>query len=456
MMNLRTAKILIIEDNETLLENLEYLLRAEKYEVTSLMSGAAGLKLVESNVYDLVVSDFRLPDVTGDVILKRIRAISPYTATILITAYGNVDHAVELLRHGIDDYITKPFELKDLAYRIERLLEQQKLRRRVDTLQKQLQHVNVAGSIIGQSHLMQQVLRQVAMVASTDVPVIVEGESGVGKELVARAIHFSSARRQHPFLPVNCGALPDSLLESELFGHVRGAFTGADRHAIGLIEAASGGTLFLDEVTELTLSTQVKLLRTLQENEIRRVGSTHPQKIDVRFIAATNQNIEDRVASGDFREDLYYRLNVVKIIVPPLQDRPEDIPPLALHFLQKYSQKFNKAVRDFSPAAMQALIRHEWRGNVRELENVIQKALLVTQTSTIQRVDLDLPHSQNDRKPAGFLPYQQAKAEFERDYLIRALQESNGNAREAARRSGMHWKNFWQKLQKHHIQLQTS
>ncbi len=444
-------KILIVEDHEDLIEDLEYALSAEGYEVVCAKTGPEGKDLIDNNVFELVISDYKLPEIYGDVLLQHVRRVSPYTATILITAYGKIDHAVEMLHDGIDDYVTKPFLLKEIKARIIRLLERRELRRQIDVMQQQLQKFTTDEIIIGKSPAIQQVLQQVAMVSMIDVPVVIEGDSGVGKELVARAIHYSGVRKSKPFIPINCGALPDALLESELFGHVKGAFTGADKHKTGIFEEAAGGTILLDEVTELNLNTQVKLLRTQQEKEIRRVGSTRPVYIDVRFIAATNKSLSGEVEADRFRKDLYYRLNVITIRVPTLNERGSDIPILAQHFLQKYAQKFDKPVKDYSTEAMRKLANGQWPGNIRELENVIQKAILMTRTSAIAAEDLDIAAYFEE-----FLPYKKAKERFDRQYLAQALQESEGNARLAAKKAGMHWKNFWEKLKKYNLTVKNA
>ncbi|RMH70784.1 MAG: sigma-54-dependent Fis family transcriptional regulator [Gemmatimonadetes bacterium] len=453
-----TPKLLIIEDDPDILDTLKDLFTFEKYEVHTAADGKEGLKKVNQDVYDIVISDYKLPHISGDEILKQVHDSSPYTGTLLITAHGNIAHAVELLQYGIDDYISKPFELKEIKARAQRLLRTGKLERQVALLKLQLQKSGLEQMIIGKSPAIQNVFKQIEVVSQTDVPVVIEGESGVGKELVARSIHQLSARSKMPFIPVNCGALPDTLFESELFGYVKGAFTGADRHSIGIIENSNGGTVFLDEIGEMNINMQVKLLRTIQENEIRRVGSAQPIKVDVRFIAATNRRLKEEVSAGRFREDLYYRLNVITIRVPPLRERPTDIPILATHFLKIYSEQMGKPVREFTPRAMHHLIHHPWHGNVRELENMIQKAILMTESLMIDAPDLGF--AEEPLKPevaatspvtAELLPFKEAKIQFERGYIQQALQASNGNMREAARRAKMDWKNFWQKVQKYNL-----
>ncbi|RMH69684.1 MAG: sigma-54-dependent Fis family transcriptional regulator [Gemmatimonadetes bacterium] len=456
-MEIAPAKILIIEDEASVGRVLKAGFASIGYDVTQIGDGQEGMDLINREVYDLVISDYMLPNVPGDEILRQVNQVSPYTATMLITAHGKIDHAVELLQQGIDDYITKPFNLKDVIVRVNRLIDRQQLRHQVDLLQKQVRDKNLSDSIIGRSLAIQNVLKQIATVANADVPVVIEGESGVGKELVARAIHYSGNRAGNPFIAINCGALPESLLESELFGHMRGAFTGADRHSVGIIEEASHGTLFLDEVTEMSQATQVKLLRALQENEIRRVGSSRPIKVDVRFIAATNKNLREEVEKKQFREDLYYRLNVMNIYVPPLRDRREDIPLLSCHFIEKYAQKFNKGVVEFSAEAMQKLMAGEWVGNIRELENVIQRAVLITRTSVISPEDIGISIFSNDPDASATLPFKEAKqqavSQFERSYISHLLTLCKGNMTAAARKAGIDKKNFWQKMKKYNISL---
>ena len=386
--------------------------------------------------------DIRLPEMDGIEVLERIKAIDEGIEVVLVTAVRTVRTAVAAMKLGAFDYLTKPFEEDELLAVIARALEKRALEREVTFLRGELARARDFDEIVGHHPAMQKVYRLVAQVARTTTTVLITGESGTGKELVARAIHRQGPRRDKPFVAVNPAAVAESLIESELFGHERGAFTGANQRKLGRFELAQGGTLFLDEIATLKGELQVKLLRVLQEREIERVGGTHPIKIDVRVVAATNADLKDAVARGAFREDLYYRLNVVSIDVPPLAQRADDIPLLVEHFVHRYSRECNKPVDELSPEVLTALREYEWPGNVRELQNVIERAVVLAEGPVIQLSDLPLdvllPKHREKVRTADHLPLKNATEEFERQIVLRVLERVGGNQSEAARILGLH------------------
>jgi nitrogen regulation protein NR(I) len=432
------ATILIADDEANLRKVLSALLRQDGHTPLTAPDGVSALALLDQEEVDVVVTDLRMPGMTGLELLARSRERDPSLPIIVITAHGTVDTAVSALKSGAFDYVTKPFDRDELRMVIRKAVAARESDR--DSLHPTRDSA-ARRRIIGDSMAMQQVFGVIEKVANTPSTVLITGESGTGKELVASALHEGSSRHEHPFIKVNCAAIPKELLESEFFGYEQGAFTGAVSAKPGRFELADQGTLFLDEIGEIPSEMQVKLLRALQESEFERVGGTKTLKVDVRLVAATNRDLEQEIANGTFREDLYYRLNVVPIRLPPLRERIEDIPPLAHFFLQKYSERLARETTTLSPQAMEALQAYRWPGNIRELENVIERTLLFADGEAITLADLppqlsDLPPRKiqaPDRSDASMKDIvRQAASELERDLIHQALQETNGNVTRAA------------------------
>lgn len=459
------ASILVVDDERSMREFLAIWLKRAGHEVTCADSGMAVRRLLESGAaFDLVLTDLRMPgDISGIGVLEMVKDTSPETQVIVVTAYATTDTAIEAMKKGAYDYLTKPFKVDEVAVVVERALERQSLVRTNIELRRQVEKRYRLSSLLGKSAAMQRVFDLVRKMASTRTNVLVTGESGTGKELVARALHFEGPRQSRPFIAVNCGAIPGSLLESELFGHKRGAFTGADKDKEGLFAAAHGGTLFLDEIGELPQELQVKLLRVLQERKIKPVGGTAEMEVDVRVIAATNRDLEGDVHAGAFRQDLYYRLNVVEIRLPPLRQRREDIPLLAEHFLRRLANEMQKPITGFSPEALSVLVDYDYPGNVRELENIIERAVTLETTSKITRESLpDLSPHGGARLPPGHLELppegtdlDRILADVERDLLVKALERAGGVQKVAARLLGISFRSFRYRLEKHGIEAGT-
>ena len=382
-------KILVVEDEQTLREGIATAFRDRGWHVGEAEDGAVGIAMLESEVYDVVVTDYKMPQGSGLDVLRRCKMLNENSVVIMMTAYGTVEAAVEAMRAGAYDYVLKPFDLDELELKVERALDHRRLLARIEAYDRDAV-VPRFENIIGDSPQMKEVFTTIRKVARSNATVLVLGETGVGKELVAEALHLNSSRADQPFVKMNCAALHENLLESELFGHERGAFTGAERQRTGRFELANGGTLFLDEIGNMSLSTQVKVLRVLQEREFERLGGSRTIKVDVRLIAATNSNLEEAIIAGEFREDLYYRLNVVTLKVPPLRERKDDILPLAKHFIDEFAHEVKKDLRGIDPGAVRLLQRHTWPGNIRELKNAIERAVLMCEQSYIRQEDLHL------------------------------------------------------------------
>jgi DNA-binding NtrC family response regulator len=386
------AHVLLVDDESSMRLTLTALLKRANHTLMQAATGQEALEKIEKNHFDVVITDLNLDRISGLDVLKAAKLASASTEVIVLTGYGSVESAVAAMKSGAIDYLTKPVDTEELLLAVERAKERQKLKSEVARLRTEVEHQGRfdGGSVVAASPAMREVLGMVERVAPTDATVLVQGESGTGKELIARAIHQNSPRKNEAFVPINCGALPENLLESELFGHVKGAFTGAHQNKKGLFEEADGGTLFLDEIGEMTPPTQVKLLRVLQDGEVRRVGGNTGIKTDVRIVAATNQNLHTNIEEGAFREDLYYRLQVIVLHLPPLRERREEILPLAEHYLKNYSQKFRKPIHGFSPAAQAALHEYSWPGNIRELINAVERSVILCQEEQVQPDDLAL------------------------------------------------------------------
>jgi DNA-binding NtrC family response regulator len=435
-------RILIIDDDSSLLESYTVLLEDE-FQVHTAETGETGLKLLRQEDISVILLDIRLPDMDGMEVLRQAKAMDENVAVIMITAVKNVRVAVEAIKLGAYDYLVKPFEVDEVLSLLRRALERQNLMREVLYLRAEVDRHHDMGDIVGRSPKMHQIYELICRVADTNATVLINGESGTGKELIAHAIHQQSQRRLKPFVAVNCAAISEHLVESELFGHERGAFTGAVEKRLGKFELANTGVLFLDEIGSLRLDLQAKLLRVIQEREFERIGGGKTIRVDVRIVAASNQDLKQMVTARTFRDDLFYRLNVVPIHVPPLRERREDIPLLVAHFLAKYNKAFRRQVQGFTSAALTALSNYHWPGNVRELENVIER-LVAIHTHGLLGIDhlaLDLVTVRHQAVHEAFgrgLSLPKAKAEFERHYILRALEQTRWNQTEAAKRLGVH------------------
>lgn len=443
------GRLLLVDDERVALRNLEHVMKKEGYQIVATQSGANALAALEKQTFDVILTDLRMEKVDGLQILRKCREMCPDTEVIIITGFATLESAVDLMKQGAFYYIAKPFRLDEVRKVVAEALEKVHLKRENQALREEIEKHQGKVRIITQHHDMQHLLETARQIAPTDCNVLLSGESGTGKELFAKYLHYHSHRQDKPYLAVNCGAFTEELLTNELFGHEKGAFTGAQAAKTGLLEAASGGTLFLDEVTEMSLSMQVKLLRVIQEQEVLRVGSTQPTKIDIRFIAATNRDIRQLVQEGHFRQDVYFRLNVVNLHIPPLAERRSDIPLLAHYFLQKHAVLMRKEVNEINAEALELLKNYDFPGNVRELENIIQRGIAITTTHSI-----DLGHLPDDlrgtqlrtfRRRDGHIPSLQ---EIEDDYVRWVLKETNGNQTAAAQLMGIDRVSLWRRLKK--------
>jgi DNA-binding NtrC family response regulator len=446
------AHVLLIDDDQGTMDLLKEVLQKEGYAVDEAKTGQEALAQTRALAFDVVLADLRLPDLDGIEVLRTLHALDPDLPVIVMTAFGSMETAVEAIRDGAYDYISKPFNLTEVRLTVRRACERRLLLQDNRRFQQALQEKYRFENIVGTSPKMVQVYRTVARVASTRSTVLLTGESGTGKELVARAIHYNSPRGKAPFVAVDCGALPESLLESELFGYEKGAFTGAQALKKGLFEVAHGGTIFLDEVGDIGPSLQAKLLRVLQEHEVRRVGGIEPTQVDIRVIAATRHDLEALVKRGKFREDLFYRLSVVTISLPRLSERRDDIPLLALHFLGKYASEADKGLGQIAPEAMAHLCRYDWPGNVRELEHVIERAVALT-ANPILLVD-DLPTTLQELAPTSdAFP---SLEEMEKRHLQLALEKTAGNRKQAAALLGVSRRTLYRMAKRHGLLLDNS
>jgi two-component system, NtrC family, response regulator GlrR len=444
-------KILVVDDDRGLLTLMKARLAAADYEVTLAGSGEDALALAQEEIFNAAIIDFKMEGMDGIALLERLLKIQPNLPVILLTAYGTIAGAVEATKKGAYDYLTKPFDAKDLLYRLGKAMEVRRLKVEVDRLRSLVRERYHFDGIVATSEKMQQILCQVAQIAPTDSTVCLYGESGTGKELIAKAVHMGSLRSQGPFVAINCGAIPEGLLESELFGHVKGAFTGANRPKKGLLEEADGGTLFMDEIAELSSALQVKLLRVFQEYEFYPVGGTKPIRVDFRVITATNQDLWKAISEGRFREDLFYRIHVIPIYLPPLRDRLEDVPLLAHHFLHLLNKDMNKQLSGFSPEAMQRLMLHRWPGNVRELANAVERAVVLSTEGEITADRLLLGREEFSASRRKMLPLNEAREEFERAYLFQILTATGGNVSRAASVAGRYRAEFYKLLRKYDL-----
>jgi DNA-binding NtrC family response regulator len=462
-----SSSILIIDDEDSMRVTLSILLKRNGFNVTEAKNGKTALEIINNNLFDLIITDLKIGDISGMEIIQSAKNSSPAAEILVITAYGTIESAVEAMRLGAFDYIVKPFESNQILLTIKKALERKRLINEVKYLRNEIKKRFSIDSIIGKSPEIQKVLETISMVAKVDTTVLLEGESGTGKEVAAKAIHNNSHRSQMPFIAINCGAIPETLLESELFGHVKGSFTGAIFNKKGLFEEADKGTIFLDEIGDTPQSTQVKLLRVLQDHEIRRVGSNAAIKIDVRVIAASNKNLQEMVKEGKLREDLFYRLNVINITIPPLRDRKDDIIPLSEHFIKIYSAKMNKEIKGITPDAVDILMSYNWKGNVRELENIIERTIALSQDSYITPAALPSNLQKGEIPPFPFFINRSEggllKAEnsmtlsnLEKLYIQEVLNSCRWNQKEAAKKLGIGRNTLWRKIKEYNLTISNS
>ena len=451
-------KILVADDEQSMREFLDIMLKKEGYKVSLASNGEEVVKLIDNDLFDLVLLDIRMPKLDGLSALKRIKAIAPETIVIMITAYASADTAIKAMKEGAYDYITKPFKVEEIKLIIKNALEKKNLQKENILLKQVVRDRYHFGNIIGQSPKMMVLYDLLEKVSPTKTNILIAGESGTGKELVAKAIHYNSPRKEKPFVTLNCGAIPESLIESELFGHMKGAFTDAIATRKGLFEVADEGTIFLDEISELPLLMQVKLLRVLQDKEFKRVGGTEDIRVDVRIISATNKDLEEAVKEKRFREDLFYRLNVIQIKLPPLRDRKEDVQILASHFLKKYTEELNKNILKISPEALQILLDYGYPGNVRELQNIIERAVALeshqeltahnlssylNEQSLMRKgpIDIDIPNEGVD--------LEKMVEDLERTLLLKALDKTKGIKKKAAELLHINFRSMRYRLEKY-------
>ncbi|MBS0149967.1 MAG: sigma-54-dependent Fis family transcriptional regulator [Nitrospira sp.] len=454
-------KILVVDDEQSLREVLSIMLKRAGYAVTSATDGEDAVELLQKEIFDLVITDLRMPKVDGMEVLKAVKSTAPETVVLIITAFASADSAVEAMKQGAYDYLTKPFQVDEVQLIIRNALEKRRLTTENMLLKREMASQSSFAQLVGQSEAIQRVFEVVRRVADSKSNVLICGESGTGKELVARAIHYNSARSALPFVAVNCSAVPETLLESELFGHMKGSFTGAIANKAGLFEIANGGTIFLDEIGDTTPTIQVKLLRVIQEREFRRVGGSQDIKVDVRVVAATNKDLEKAVADGSFREDLYYRLDVIPIRLPPLRMRTGDIPLLVNHFLERFAKESGKPKPVFSSDAMHVLLEHEWRGNVRELENLIERVVAFSVDGPVTDADVrGWLHRPTAPSPVQGMPLDLTDEGvdleglingIEKDLLLKALERSKWVKKKAARMLRLNTRSFRYRLEKYAI-----
>jgi two-component system response regulator GlrR len=457
------AKILLVDDDPNLIELVQMRLESAGYEVRAVLKEGEAIALVKTEPVDLCLFDLMLESQDGISLMESVHAIAPDVPTIILTAHGTIENAVEAMRKGAYSYLTKPFEPRDLLLQIERALEHRRLNSEIKRLKELLEERFAFTNIVARSAKMRSVLDIVTRIAKLDSTVHIQGESGTGKELIAKAIHLASDRKDQNFVALNCAALPETLLESELFGHEKGAFTGAVKTTRGLFTQAHGGTLFLDEIGDMPLATQSKLLRVLQERQFYPVGSETPVEVDVRVIVATNKDLEEQVKRGLFRDDLFYRIHVIPIYLPPLRERKEDILPLAEHLLKKCTVQMKRDVRAIAPDALRKMMLHDWPGNVRELENTIEYAVAMTQQDIITEEyvlpakvlapDESTSHDRSSGCDEIIKPLKDARDAFEREYLTQVLALTEGNVSHAAKLAGKYRADFYDLLKKHRLSV---
>jgi DNA-binding NtrC family response regulator len=456
------SNVLVVDDEAVIREGMRRILEGDGYRVDTSASGRAAIEKIQERDFDVVITDLKMPGMDGMEVLKTIKILQPDVPVIIITGYSTVDTAVEAMKSGAFDYIAKPFTPEQISEKVQKAIAQKLMFPENFYLKKELSKYHGFDNFIGESVEMQKVYRRIMQVAPTDSTVLIAGESGTGKELVARAIHMNSPRHEQPFVAVDCTSLAENLLESELFGHVKGSFTGAIQSKTGLFKVADKGTLFLDEISNISLATQSKLLRVLQERVVTPIGDTHPVHIDIRLVAATNRHLREMVDEGKFREDLFFRLNVIPVNLPPLRERKGDIPLLIVYFLRRFSEEVGKDIRGLAPDALTLLQEYSFPGNVRELENVIERAVVLCEGNIITRADLELRSAEDERyAERGLIPQsleelketkkqirEQAVESIEKAFVINALKKNNWNITQAAEETGMLRPNFHALLKK--------
>ncbi|MCF6155853.1 MAG: sigma-54-dependent Fis family transcriptional regulator [Candidatus Brocadia sp.] len=446
-------KILVVDDDMAMGEMCKELLKSKGYASDVVASGKEAIeKVSRDGIYAIILTDLVMPEIDGIEVLKRVKQQNPNIDVVVMTSYGTVTNAVEAMKLGASDYITKPFKRDELIIVIEKILQLQRLEGEVDRLRSELGEKYKFGNIIGESPKIKKIYEIISNVSNTEANILIQGETGTGKELVAKAIHYNSARKDYPFVKVDCAALAETLLESELFGHEKGAFTGATKDRIGRFRTADHGTIFLDEIGNIPLAVQAKLLRVLQDNEFEAVGSDELIKVDVRIIAATNANLEEHVEKGLFRRDLFYRLNVIRIFLPPLRERADDVPLLASHFLSIHSKKNRKTVEGISREALNKLVSYTWPGNIRELENVIERAVILCKGTMIEPVDIPLYHEKMVlSQDLSGKPLEVLMDQVERQIIMNTLESAGADKEKAAKILQISRASFYNKLKKHNI-----
>jgi len=460
-----SARILVVDDEEIVIKSCLRILSDGDYQVEAAQSGWEALKKIEDNHYDVLILDIMMPKMDGLEVLQRVKETHPDIDVIMVTGLSQIETAVRSMKLGAFDYLPKPFDPDKLTLVVERALERRRLLQENLNLRNELSSKYRFENIIGSSPAMQTVYRLVAQCAPTNSTVLITGESGTGKELIARAIHFNSLRKDKPFVAVDCNSLSETILESELFGHLKGSFTGALSNKKGMFETANGGTLFLDEVSNISLSTQAKLLRVVQEREFRAVGDTRTQSTNIRLIAATNRDLKEMVAQGTFREDLFYRINIFPIQLPPLRERRDDIPTLAFHFLKVFGKELGKEMTEFSEAALSALVNHSWPGNVRELENTVHRAMILASDKVIRqahlaniidmlpRLDLEVPRTGDELKRIKKVAREKSVESIEKLFILEALKRNAWSVTNSAGETGMLRANFQALMRKYDIRI---
>ncbi|MBK9321472.1 MAG: sigma-54-dependent Fis family transcriptional regulator [Bdellovibrionaceae bacterium] len=455
------SRILVVDDEESIREFLEIMLKKEGYDITLAEDGQKAKELLGKKTFDMIISDLQMPHVTGIELLKHVKETSPEIVFMMITAFGTAETAVEAMKMGAYDYITKPFKIDEVRLNIQNALRSRNLEVENRSLKKELVKENSFQNMVGNSQAMHQIFDLVKRVSQTPTNILITGESGTGKEVIAKAIHYNGPLKDRPFVTVNCGAIPENLMESEMFGHKKGSFTGAVTDKSGLFEVADTGTLFLDEVGELPLSIQVKLLRAIQERVIRRVGATDDNKVEVRIIAATNRNLEEMVAKGTFRQDLFYRLNVINIKSPSLRDRRDDVPLLANHFLKKYNERLSKNIGGISAEAMEILKKYDYPGNVRELENLIERTVALEGGAMILPESLPpMVNTSSGRKMASSneieigddgVDLDKVMGQIEKELLIKAIHSAGGIKKRAAKLLHISFRSMRYRIEKYNL-----